>query len=167
MLKMYLIESILSGIWATLFMDLFAKMLSKRKLVCPFITPEELGRWFLYQFRGKIIHKDISKTPPVGNEKIWYFVSHYLIGIFLAGLYLILASQVKVLDENAWMALVFGILTVILPWFWLLPCTGLGVMAYKSPKRNLILKTNLINHTNFGIGLFLWILFFHDLFLKM
>lgn len=163
---MNLIEAILSGIWATLFMDLFAKILSKRKLIYPFITPEELGRWFVCQFKGKIIHKNISKTPPVRNEKIWYFVSHYLIGILLAGLYLILASQFKALGENAWMALVFGILTVILPWFWLLPATGLGIMANKSSKRNLILKTNLINHTNFGIGLFLWIIFFHKFFLN-
>jgi hypothetical protein len=163
---MYLIEAIISGIWATLFMDFFAKILSKRKLIHPFITQEELGRWFVYLFKGKITHKDIVKTPPVPNEKIWYYVSHYLIGIFLSGFYLILASQFKLPGESTWMALVFGILTVILPWFWLFPGIGLGVMANKSSKRNLILKTNLINHTNFGLGLFLWFILFHSLFLN-
>ena len=163
---MFFIESILSGIWATLIMDLFAKILSKRKLIYPFITPEELGRWFVYQLKGKIIHKDISTTPPVRNEKIWYYVSHYFIGIFLAGLYLNLASQFKALNENTWVALIFGISTVILPWFWLLPGVGLGILAKRSSMRMQILKTNLINHTNFGIGLFLWIFFFHKFFLN-
>jgi len=164
---MYFIESIFAGIWATLFMDLFAKVLSKRKLIYPFITPEELGRWFIYQSKGKIIHKDISETPSVRNEKLWYFVSHYLIGIVLAGMYLILVSIFNVLKENAWTAILFGILTVILPWFWLLPSVGFGFMAGKSSKRTMIIKTNLINHTNFGIGLFLWFIFFHKLFMNI
>lgn len=163
---MYFIEAILLGIWATLFMDFFAKILSKRKLIHPFITQEELGRWFVYLFKGKITHRDIVKTPPVQNEKIWYYVSHYLIGIFLAGFYLILASQFKALGENTWMALVFGILTVIFPWFWLLPATGLGFIASRSKKRSQIIITNLINHTNFGLGLFLWFILFHNLFLN-
>lgn len=164
---MYFIESILLGIWATIIMDLIAKVLSKRKLIYPFITPEELGRWFFYMFKGRLIHKDISKTPPVSNEKMWYFISHFLIGILLAGFYLRLAIMFSDLNENAWIALVFGIFTVILPWFWLLPATGLGFMANKSGKRKQIMKTNLINHTNFGIGLFLWMFFFHNFFINI
>ena len=164
---MYIVESILSGLWATLIMDLFARFLAARKLLFPFMTSEELGRWFIYLLKGKISHRDISKTPPVRNEKIWFFVSHYLIGIILAAFYLLLASVVNEIGENAWMALVFGILTVLLPWFWLLPGTGLGIMAKKSSVRMKILRTNLINHTNFGIGLFSWYILFHNLFLNI
>ena len=126
---MIIIESILAGIWATLFMDCFAKILAKRNLIYPFITPEELGRWFIYLFRGKLCHKDIGKTPQLKNEKKWYFVSHYLIGIFLAGAYLFLASQFEEIDKNVWLALLFGLLTVFLPWFWLLP-GGVSFQAY-------------------------------------
>ena len=161
---MYLIESILAGLWATLFMDLLAKILSKKKLIHAFITPEELGRWFLYLVKGKIAHANIRKTPPLKNETAGYYFSHYLIGIALAGIYLFLALIFKELGENAWVALVFGILTVTLPWFWLLPTIGLGFIAARSVNRMKIIKTNLINHTNFGIGLFLWFIFFHSLF---
>jgi len=164
-MKMIFIESILSGIWATIFMDFFAKILSGRRLIYPFINPEALGRWFLYMFKGKITHKDIRKTPALKNEKKWYYLSHYLIGVFLTGIYLLLSVTIQEVSDHVWVALVYGILTVILPWFWLLPSIGLGFMAKKSAKRMLILRTNLINHTNFGIGLFLWMILFHRLFI--
>ena len=50
---------ILMGIFATFFMDFLAGFLVKRKLIHPFIAPEAVGRWFLYMFRGKFVHKDI------------------------------------------------------------------------------------------------------------
>jgi len=162
---MILVEMILMGVFATYFMDLFAGFLLKRKCIHSFITPVSIGRWFIYMFKGKFIHKDIRKTSPVKNEKTGYFVSHYLIGIALAGFYLFLELNSQTIQEHVWIALIYGIITVIFPWFWLLPSVGLGVMAAKSPERTLILRTNLINHTNFGIGLFLWIILFHRLFI--
>ena len=152
------------GVFATYFMDSIAGFLLKKRCICSFITPVSLGRWFIYMFKGKFIHKDIRNTPSLKNEKVWYFVSHYLIGIVLAGFYLFLELNIQTVQEHVWIALIYGILTIIFPWFWLLPSVGLGFMAAKSPKRTLILRTNLINHTNFGIGLFLWIILFHRLF---
>lgn len=156
---------ILMGIFATLIMDFFAGFLAKIKLIHPFIAPEALGRWFLYMFRGKFLHNDINKTPPLENEKFWCLISHYGIGIVLAGIYLFMDLKEPVIRDRIWMPLIFGIVTVFLPWFWLLPSIGLGFMASKSLNRSLILRTNLINHTNFGVGLFLWVALFHRLFL--
>ncbi|PLX25318.1 MAG: hypothetical protein C0599_00775 [Salinivirgaceae bacterium] len=159
---MILIESILAGIWATFYMDFFAGILAKRKLIYPFVTAEEMGRWFVYLIKGKIVYKDIHKTKPVKNEKSWYYFSHYFIGVFLAGVFFLLTSYSGFISENPLSALVFGILTIIFPWFWLLPSIGLGFIAKKSNEQFRIIKTNLINHTNFGIGLFLWAILFHD-----
>jgi hypothetical protein len=140
---MIFIEAILSGIWATFVMDILAKILARRKLIHPFMRLEELGRWFFYMFRGKLIHRDISNGPALKHEKLGYYVSHYLIGIFLAGFYLMLADRFEVVNENNWLALVFGILTVVLPWCWLLPVTGFGFMAAKSSKRVQIIKNRI------------------------
>ena len=156
---------ILMGIFATLFMDFLAGFLVKRNLIHSFLTPEDVGRWFLYMLRGKFIHKDISKTPTLKNEKLWCFISHYLIGIVLAGIYLFLELKEPAIRDQMWMTLIFGIATVFLPWFWLLPSTGLGIMASKSSNRSLIIRSNLINHTNFGLGLFIWIVSVHRLFI--
>lgn len=162
---MIFIEMILMGIFATFFMDFLAGILARRKLIYPFISPEAIGRWFLYIFRGKLIHKDINQTPELKNEKLWCLISHYLIGIALAGVYLFLESTEPIIQEQIWMPLIFGIVTVLFPWFWLLPSIGLGFMASKSSIRSLIIRTNLVNHTNFGLGLFIWVVSFHRLFL--
>ena len=162
---MIVIETILMGTFATYFMDFFAGILAKRKFIYPFISQEAIGRWFLYIFKGKLIHKDINETPELKNEKLWCLISHYLIGIALAGVYLSLESIFPIFQEQIWISLMFGIVTVLFPWFWLLPSTGFGFMASKSSDRALILRTNLVNHTNFGLGLFIWVISIHRLFL--
>lgn len=158
-------EAILSGIWATIFMDSMAKILARRCLIYPFIIPEAMGRWFLYMCKGKFTHGDINSTRALKNEYTWYYLSHYFIGIILTGFYLFLVSRFQVLRENVWTAILYGLLTVTLPWFWLLPSIGLGTMARRSARRSQILRTNLINHTNFGFGLFIWIILFHRIFI--
>lgn len=158
---MILVEAILFGVWATLFMDICAKILSKWKLIHPFITQEELGRWFLYLFKGEFFHRDISRTPPLKNEKLWSHISHYLIGIFLTGFYLYLVTKFPLINNQTWLSIIYGMATIVFPWFWLLPSLNLGFVARKSEKRLQIIKTNMLNHTNFGLGIFLWMLLIH------
>ena len=162
---MMFIEMILMGIFATYFMDFVAGFLVKMKLIHPFIETEAVGRWFLSMFKGKFIHKDIHKTPAINNEKLWCFLSHYLIGIVLAGIYLFLELKVQAIRDQMWMSLIFGITTVLLPWVWMLPSMGLGFLASKSPNKSRIIRTNLVNHTNFGLGLFIWVVTVHRFFL--
>ncbi len=151
---------ILMGTFATYFMDLTGGFLIKRKFIHSFIEPEAVGRWFLYMFRGEFIHKDINKTPALNNEKLWSLVSHYLIGIVLAGIYLFLELKEPTIRYQIWMPLIFGMATVILPWFWFLPSIGLGFLASKTPKTSPYIVTSLVNHTNFGLGFVIWIAFF-------
>lgn len=157
-----LFEILISGVFATLIMDVCAAFLAKRKIIHPFITPKELGRWFLYMFKGKFIHENISKTHPLKNEILWSHISHYVIGIVLTGFYLYLVYRFPILSKHIWSAIVYGTLTVIFPWFWLLPSINLGFTASKSEKRLQIMKTNFLNHTNFGCGIFLWMKVFHS-----
>ena len=126
---MIIIEAVLMGIFATYFMDFLAGILAKRNLIYPFISPEAIGRWFLYIFKGKLIHKDINKTPVLKNEKLWCLISHYLIVVVLSGVYLVLGSNLAIVRDHLWMPLLFGIATVFFPWFWLLPSIGIGFMA--------------------------------------
>lgn len=163
---MIYIEAILSGIWATFFMDSLAKILSRRCVIYPFVIPEAMGRWFLYMCKGKFTHGDINRTRALPNEYAWYYLSHYLIGIVLAGIYLFLASNFRALRENVWTTLLFGLITVTFSWCWLLPSIGFGFMAKRSARRSQILRTNLINHLDFGVGLCLWIIFFHRVFIQ-
>ncbi len=153
----YLIEMILMGVFATLFMDVLAISLARAKVIHPPIGPEAVGRWTLYMFKGTFVHNDIHKTPALRNEKTAALVSHYLIGIALAGVYLWLEWLMPTIREQLWMPLVFGIATVVLPWFWLYPSMGLGVIASKVSKRSPYITTSLVNHTDFGLGMMIWV----------
>jgi hypothetical protein len=154
------VEMILMGVVATLFMDMLSILFGKLKIIHPLIGPEVVGRWTLYLFRGKFIHKDIHKTPALNREKSAALLSHYLIGIALAGVYLFLELNVPTIRLQLWIPLIFGIATVVLPWLWLYPSIGLGFLASKSPRKSLYLVTSLVNHTNFGLGLVIWIAVF-------
>ncbi|UCE65832.1 MAG: DUF2938 family protein [Candidatus Zixiibacteriota bacterium] len=155
-----LVEMILMGVLATLFMDLLSVLLGKLKIIHQLIEPHVVGRWALYMFRGKFIHKDIRKTPALNNEKSATLLSHYLIGIVLAGIYLLLELKVPIIRHQLWMPLIFGLTTVLLPWLWLYPSIGLGFLASKSSRKSPYIVTSLVNHTNFGLGLIIWIVFF-------
>lgn len=157
-------EMILMGIWATLFMDVLAKIFGKFKIIHATIKPEIVGRWALYMFRVKFVHADINKTPALGNEKPAALIAHYLIGIILAGIYLFIELGIPIIRNQPWMSLIFGIATTILPWFWLYPSIGLGIMASKTSKRSPFIVTSIVNHTNFGLGFLIWIFLFRRLF---
>ena len=156
----FFVEMVLMGVVATLFMDLMAVRLAKMKIIHPPIGPDAVGRWTLYMFRGKFIHKDIHKTPALNNEKSVALLSHYLIGIALAGIYLLLELKAPTIRHQLWMPLLFGIATVLLPWLWLYPSMGFGFLASKTPRKSPYIITSLVNHTNFGLGFVIWIAFF-------
>ena len=155
-----IVEMVLMGVVATLFMDFFAIILGELKITHQHIRPEAVGRWILYMFRGIFIHEDINKTPALKIEKSMTFLSHYVTGIALAGIYLLLELKVPAIRHQLWIPLIFGIATVILPWLWLYPSFGLGFLASKTLKRSDYIITSLVNHTNFGLGLLIWIALF-------
>ena len=128
------------GIFATFIMDFLARYLVKTNFIYSFVTPEAIGRWFLYIFRGKFKHEDIYKTPALNNEKSWSIISHYLIGIVLAGIYLLLEMNVPIIREQIWVTLIFGIVTIFLPWFWLLPSIVLVSWLRKPQLDHLLLE---------------------------
>ena len=152
-----LFEMILMGAFATLVMDLLAVFLAKMRIIHPPIKGEAVGRWTLYLFRGKFVHEDINKTPALKSEKSAAMLSHYLIGIALAGIYLFLELKDPAMRQQLWMPLLFGLATVLLPWLWLYPSMGLGFLARKTPNKSPYIVTSLVNHTNFGLGMVLWV----------
>ena len=157
-------EMILMGIFATFFMDFLAKFLVKSKIVRPAIEPHIPGRWALYMLRGKFIHEDIYQTPALKNEKLAALISHYLIGIVLMGIYLFLELKEPAMRDQLWIPLIFGVTTVLLPWLWLYPSIGIGFLASKSKNKSDYIIFSIINHTNFGIGMMIWILVFRRFF---
>ena len=151
------IEIILLGCFATLFMDLVAVLLSKLKIIQPLIESKLVGRWVIYMLKGKFIHPDISKAPELEREKEAAFIAHYLIGIVLALIFLLFENSVPTAQLQILTPILFGLLTVLLPWLWLYPSIGLGFLASKTERPASYLITSAVNHFNFGLGFAVWI----------
>jgi hypothetical protein len=160
----HLSEMILMGIWATFFMDFMAGFVVKLKIVRATIEPQILGRWALYTLRGKFVHEDIYQTPALKNEKQASLIAHYLIGIVLTGAYLSLELIEPAIRDLLWAPLIFGVATILLPWLWLYPSIGIGFLASKSPHKSDYIIFSSINHTNFGIGMVIWVVAFRQFF---
>ena len=157
-------EILLMGIFATFFMDVTARLLIKSKLVRPTIEPRVVGRWTIYMLKGKFIHKDIRLIPALKYEIPAAFLSHYLIGTVLAGIYFCLELNIPAIRSQLWPPLIFGVTTSLLPWLWLYPAIGIGFLASKSQNQSDYIILSIINHLNFGIGLTIWIVILRPFF---
>ena len=117
------------------------------------------GRWFAYLPRGVFIHRPIGKTDPVANEKIIGWTTHYMIGIIYAWMYMVLMTVVFSRQPDLITAVVFGLATVLAPWFILQPGMGMGVFARKAPNPGIKRLVSLSMHAIFGVALFVgwWI----------
>jgi hypothetical protein len=122
--------------------------------------PNIIGRWFGYMFHGKFTHTDIHRAPPLPGELPLGLGAHYVIGIIFA---LAFGVIVRVLNIS-WVApaaFLFGLATVVFPWFLMLPAQGMGWMGRAAPPPAQATRMSLFTHLVFGLGLALWVLVLH------
>lgn len=147
--------SILGGLFATALMDLGASLgtkigvLNKPNLAF-------LGRWMAEIAKGRFVscNGTIANAAPVKNERLIGLIVHYAIGASL-GLVYTSALTFFELQSTLLNALLFGFLTNIFPWLVMFPALGFGFLASKVPAESKLLRTSLINHLVYGLGLFL------------
>jgi hypothetical protein len=148
----------LVGLLATIAMDIGSLIgffvVSRLSLITPGPKPAGhhlIGRWFLYLLRGKASHNSILDSPPLRRELPVGVLVHYLIGAFLAVIYFTLLQLLNTVPTLL-NALVFGIGTTVLPWFYLYPAWGYGRLGAKA-KGTPLTYLSLYNHTLYGLGL--------------
>jgi hypothetical protein len=154
-LTFFLIRAILIGLGATLTFDLWAQFL---KLAFK-IAPSNIclvGRWLLYMPEGIFKHSNIGSALQKSAECWVGWVAHYMIGITLAVVFVAVAGRDWLLQPTLIPAIVFGVVTVLAPFFIMQPAFGLGWAASKTPKPGQARLRSLMNHTAFGVGLYLF-----------
>lgn len=113
------------------------------------------GRWFANLPRGKFIHNTIAKTAPVSNERIIGWTVHYIIGVVYAWMYLVIVNKILATQPSLINAIIFGVVTVVAPWFIMQPGFGMGIMASSAPNPNIKRLMSLSVHFIFGVALFI------------
>jgi len=149
------IISVIIGVVATVAIDIWAVILS-RGFNLPTTNWGMVGRWFGHLVKGKFIHKPISNSVKINHEITIGWVLHYAIGIVYGYTYMHIIQE----SPGVTSALIFGLVTVLVPWFILQPGLGLGCIARLAPKPNVIRIINLSMHSIFGLGLYAgWVIY--------
>jgi hypothetical protein len=147
----------LIGIGATAVMDL--GLWVQRRLKLPTSSFGLVGRWVGHLAHGQFAHQAITKAAPVKGELALGWLVHYGTGIAFAALLVALYGLGWAAEPRLWPALCVGVGTVLAPLFVLQPAMGAGIASSRTaaPVRNCL--RSLLNHTVFGIGLYLAALF--------
>ena len=149
----YLFAAIAVGIGATLMMDAW-NLLLKRAFGIPSLNYCLLGRWVLHMPGGTFTHANINAAERKSHECAAGRIAHYSIGVGLAVVFVALMSADWLVRPTMMPALLYGIGTVVFPFFIMQPSLGLGIASAKtrSPARARI--KSLSTHTAFGVGLY-------------
>jgi hypothetical protein len=152
-LALSITSAILMGLGATLTFDLgtmFLKFAFK-------ITPSNIclvGRWILYMPEGTFRHSNIASSLPKSVECTVGWISHYLIGITFAAVFIGLVGNHWLQNPTPIPAIAFGVVTVLAPFLIMQPAFGFGLAAYRSVNPGEARMRSLMNHTAFGVGLY-------------
>lgn len=150
---------IAAGIVSTVIMDIGGALL-RLSGVTAGAPPEMIGKWLQSAIRGNIfVDIRYSAGNPVPISRFLFY--HYLIGVSLTFLFYFLISLFKVTPLPWWVPLVYGVATTLIPAFLMFPGMGFGMLGLKGPAEYLLLRTAILNHLFYGIGLtlaFHWLL---------
>lgn len=152
-LTLSLIRASLIGIGATLVADLLALFLKRAfKIAAPNYCL--VGRWLRYMPEGVFKHSNIASAPQKSAECMVGWIAHYMIGITFAIIFIVFAGSSWLQHPTPVPAIIFGVVTVLAPFFIMQPAFGFGWAASKTPNPMQSRLRSLINHTSFGVGLY-------------
>ena len=134
-------------------MDMWLLLLKRLNL--PSLNFGFLGRWVGWIFRGKFIHASIVQSPAIQREYALGWLAHYSVGILFAFSFVLIVGETWLLHPQFTSAFIFGVITVLIPFFIMQPAMGAGIASTKTaqPLQNCL--RSLMNHAIFGCGLYL------------
>ncbi|WP_347218278.1 DUF2938 domain-containing protein [Chryseobacterium sp.] len=149
-----LIDVVLLGVGATIFMDLYA-LIIKKVWNIPSLDYRIVGRWIGHFKDGTFSHPNIIQTTPIQGERALGWMAHYCIGIAFAYVLLLIWGKDWLMQPTALPAIFIGLATTLAPWFMMQPAFGFGIAASKLPNPSIARLRSLQAHLIYGIGLYL------------
>lgn len=146
------------GVGATAVMDIWLLALSR--LGQPFAGFGLVGRWVGHMLRGRFAHASIAQAKRVRGEAALGWVIHYAVGVGYAAILVGALGLHWMHQPTSVPALMFGLLTVAVPFFVMQPAMGAGIAASKTATPNVNRLRSVVNHAVFGAGLYISALIF-------
>jgi len=145
-------EILVVGIGACIVFDLWQRALYRATGLPP-SNWAMVGRWLLQLLAGgRLIAAGLSTLPEHPHERAVGWMFHYVVAIGYAAVYALLMTG-GVLSAGWRDGLIFGVASVIVPWFFFMPVTGAGMLARLNPNPLLACLLALKMHAIFGLAL--------------
>ena len=143
---------IAAGIISTVIMDIGGAIMRTTKVTAG-APPELIGKWIQSAVRGEFFAGDIRTSigNPVPLSR--FLLYHYIIGLLLTFIFYFIISVFKIAPLPWWIPLMYGVATTLIAAFVMFPGMGFGIMGLKGPDEYLLLRTAILNHLFYGIGL--------------
>lgn len=158
----FILDAILMGLGATLVFDLWGLVLKSAFKIAP-SNICLVGRWLLYMLEGTFKHSNIGSVPRKSAECTVGWIAHYTIGVIFAIAFVAFVGNNWLEHPTPIPAIIYGVVTVLAPFFIMQPAFGLGFAASKVANPLQARLRSLMNHTAFGVGLYLFGLLFSGL----
>ena len=119
-----------------------------------------VGRWAIGLLtNGQLLGRDIELQSDRRNELGVGWLVHYGIAIVYAAIFMLLMKG-NILAAGFSDGLLFGVVSVLVPWLFFLPCLGKGVLGRLTPNPPLVCALALMMHSIFGVAIGLGFSFF-------
>ena len=129
---MEIFHMVIIGIISCVVMDLWQRLL---KLLYS-INPSDwsvVGRWFVLVVSDRQIYNPtIDQVEPIKNELIIGWIVHYSVAI-LYSIFFYILLEYGICTASLINGIIFGLISVVVPWFFFMPVLGKGFLGMKTP----------------------------------
>ena len=147
---MLVIQILIVGVVACAIFDLWQRVFQKLTAIPP-SNWAMVGRWSLGLITtGQLIASDLESQAERKNELAVGWLVHYSVAVGYAAVFAWLL-HLTILQARLIDGLIFGVVSVVVPWFFFLPCLGKGMLARLMPNPPLVCGLALMMHSLFGV----------------
>tara|TARA_X000000950_G_scaffold178303_1_gene216466 strand:- start:743 stop:1171 length:429 start_codon:yes stop_codon:yes gene_type:complete len=133
-------------------MDLWQRLL---KLLYS-INPSDwsvVGRWFVLVVSDRQIYNPtIDQVAPIKNELMIGWIVHYSVAI-LYSIFFYILLEYGICNASLINGIIFGLISVVVPWFFFMPVLGKGFLGMKTPSPLMACSLAVGSHIAIGASI--------------
>ncbi len=149
---MEIFHIVIIGIVSCVVMDLWQRLL---KLLYS-INPSDwsvVGRWFVLVVSERQIYSPtIDQVAPIKNELMIGWIVHYSVAI-LYSIFFYILLEYGICSASLINGIVFGLISVVVPWFFFMPVLGKGFLGMKTPSPLMACSLAVGSHIAIGASI--------------
>ena len=161
MFDMIVFQVVIVGLGACVIFDVWQQIFHRVTSIPP-SDWSMVGRWAINLVTSSQLVTHNLESQPERKGELWVgWLVHYIIAIIYAAIFMLL-MEAHILNAEFADGLLYGVVSVVVPWLFFMPCLGKGVMGRLTPNPMLVCGLALMMHSIFGAAIGLGFSFFAE-----